>query len=139
MIRHPRKDAEHRVSNAVSTLDIVPTVLRALGIQYDPSVLDGGDVYAPEEGRMIYSLWEREQAIQNQDWKLVSEIGEGVGDADLYHLAVDPDERKDLSERYPERLEEMRQVMRSKARATSDELPRIDETLERLRAIGYVQ
>jgi arylsulfatase A-like enzyme len=139
MIHHPRKDAEQRVSSAVSTLDIVPTVLSALGLQYDLSVLDGGDVYAPEEDRMIYSLWEREQAIQNGDWKLVSEIGEGVEDVDLYHLAVDPDERKDLSERYPERVERMRRRMHLEARAASDELPRIDETLERLRAIGYVQ
>jgi arylsulfatase len=139
LIHHPRKDAEHRVSSAVSTLDIVPTVLSALGIQYDRSDLDGGDVYAPEEDRMIYSLWEREQAIQNGDWKLVTGIGEGVGDANLYHLAVDPDERNDLSERYPERVEKMRRLMHLEARAASDEPPRIDETLERLRAIGYVQ
>ena len=56
------------------------------------------------------SEWTPGAAIRVGDWKLI-EFYE-FGDAELYNLATDPGEQKNLAEQEPDRLDDLRQQLR---------------------------
>ena len=97
----------------VASLDIVPTVLAAVGIAAKPDdKLDGvnllpylGGVKAGSPHDVLYWRFHAKQAIRSGDWKLVKEQRQGRWE--LYNLADDVGESKDLADKMPEKLKEL--------------------------------
>jgi arylsulfatase A-like enzyme len=99
----------------VSTLDIVPTALAAVGVDL-PDDLDGVDLRpwldgsADEDIRPHEVLYWRlgdSWAIRAGDFKLSSDQG---GPVALFNLAVDPSERVDLAATDPRRVRELQEL-----------------------------
>jgi arylsulfatase len=99
-------------------IDLAPTVLAAVGVQY-PRTLKGQEVL-PQEGKSLLPTFQGKQrqlhdtifwehsgnhAIRQGDWKLVSKFPEHW---ELYNLADDRTEMKELGAKQPARVKEMR-------------------------------
>ena len=101
----------------VIQLDILPTALVAAGGKVDPAwKLDGVDLLpfltGKAEGKPHESLYWRfgeQRAIRHGDWKLVVANG-GGNKPELYHLADDIGEQKDLAASRPEKAAELQRL-----------------------------
>jgi arylsulfatase A-like enzyme len=97
----------------VVSLDIVPTVLAAAGMAAKPDdALDGVNLLpylgGQKTGRphdVLYWRFHAKQAIRAGDWKLIKEQRQGRWE--LYNLADDIGESKDLAEKMPEKVKEL--------------------------------
>lgn len=132
-------NAASRIEAAVTTLDVYPTVLAAAGIPDQPAVLDGRDLFSVDADRTVYSVWENEHAIQDSRFKLVTDLRGDTARSALYDLSADPTEQNDVLGDHPAQAAELGRAMAAYEGADEDVLRRIDDTLERLRAIGYVE
>ena len=84
----------------------------------------------------------RARAVRSRDFKLVERPQiDGTYARVLYNLKTDPEERVDVSEKFPEVLEEMGALLeRWLADAPLYEgRERSAEQLEKLRSLGYIQ
>ena len=101
------------LADPVASLDIVPTVLAAAGKAAKPEAkLDGVNllphVSGEKAGRphdVLYWRFHAKRAIRMGDWKLVSERSSAR--PELYNLAEDIGESKDLAEKMPEKVKEL--------------------------------
>lgn len=103
-----------RYDKPICTIDIVPTVLAAVGINANeqPKPFDGVDLLpylsGQKDGRPHTSLYWRFSpgwAIRHEDWKLVqTRSGEPLM---LFDLANDPGEKNDLASKMPEKAAEL--------------------------------
>jgi arylsulfatase A-like enzyme len=124
------------VESAVSTLDIVPTVLSLLGISYGPNEVDGLRLMDTPEDRRIVTVWQNQRTIQDHKWKLY----EGSdGTVRLFRIDRDPSEENDLVASETEVKLNMLEDLRGRA-ASDAELKRASEdVVKKLRAVGYIQ
>ena len=105
-------------------MDIMATIVEVTGSEY-PSKFKGNIIHNQEGESLLHSIknesekresvmfWEHEanRAIRSGEWKLVlkaSEVFPFDGKWELYNLADDRTEMNDLSDTYPERVEEMK-------------------------------
>jgi arylsulfatase len=104
--------------------DIMPTLLEIAGVDYpqthegrEPPALIGkswnpvlaGKTESPRNGE-DYLAWEifGNRAVRQGDWKIRWQHKPfGKGDWELFNLAKDPGERKDLAAEHPDKLKEM--------------------------------
>ncbi|MDF2709620.1 MAG: hypothetical protein K0R62_5272 [Nonomuraea muscovyensis] len=105
-------------STPVAFWDVLPTLADLAGVPA-PAGLDGrsfrglltGDG-APERDHLVWNRPRKMQAIRRGDWKLIR-FAPGIagagprGRVELYDLAADPGERRDLSAERPELAEEL--------------------------------
>ena len=163
MIRGPGIPAGMRVEAPVSSVDIVPTLLKLAGLPL-PADLDGLDLaplwsggeVQPFEERFLYGeaaggiqynffgdgFFPVFRSVRQGRYKL---IYESKGDSyALYDLAADPGEQHDITPREPEIAARLIQEMSERYAGFRPE-PEIGnevvldpEDLERLRALGYV-
>jgi arylsulfatase A-like enzyme len=100
-------------SPPVVSLDIVPTVLAAVGCAAKPEdKLDGVDLLPYLSGEKpgrphdaLYWRFHTKQAIRSGDWKLVRDRGQDRWE--LYDLADDIGESKDLAGKMPDKVKEL--------------------------------
>jgi arylsulfatase A-like enzyme len=100
--------------NPIIQLDLLPTCLAAAGATIDPSwKLDGVDLRPYLTGERsgkphetFYWRFGKQWAIRHGDWKLVVANG-GSGRPELYNLAEDIGETKDLASANPEKAREL--------------------------------
>lgn len=101
-------------------IDIVPTVLGAIGVEKPARFGEATPPPAPgknllpvfaKEGSVdreyLWWLHEGNRALRAGDWKIVSAQNEGSGEWELYDLAKDRGESTDLSKTMPEKLKEL--------------------------------
>ena len=101
----------------VMNLDVTPTILAATGHPVDTAAhLDGVDLVpflsGNAEGRpheMMFWRFGEQWAVRNGDWKLVVSKG-GSGRPELYNLAADVGEQKDLAGSEPGRVTELQKL-----------------------------
>jgi arylsulfatase A-like enzyme len=100
--------------NPIIQLDLLPTALAAAGVKVDPAwKLDGVDLTPYLTGsnsgqphETLYWRFGPQWAVRHGDWKLV--VGrQGSGKPELYHLAEDIGESKDLAAAQPEKAKEL--------------------------------
>jgi arylsulfatase A-like enzyme len=159
IIGHPTLIPEgRRIDTPVQTLDIMPTVLEAVGVPAEDGV----------QGRSLLPLLRGDEvdrvplfssngngksyAVRDGAWKLIVE--RTTGTERLYDLRNDPEEQHDLSKRHPERTGHLRAALdacvaeNDVARATFDaaragdapkHLVPSEADIERLRNLGYVE
>jgi arylsulfatase A-like enzyme len=97
----------------VISLDIVPTVLAAIGkLTSADDKLDGVNLLPYLNGKengephdVLYWRFHNKQAIRAGDWKLVREQRQGRWE--LYNLADDIGESRDLADKMPEKVKEL--------------------------------
>jgi arylsulfatase len=129
--------------------DLMPTLLEIAGADY-PKTREGRELPAligKSWGRVLagqeesprtdqdYNAWEifGNRALQQGEWKLRWEWKPfGKGDWELFNLAVDPAERKDLAAERPDKVQELLALWDSYVRANNVILPSrsVFETLE---------
>jgi arylsulfatase A-like enzyme len=104
------KTYEHPVMN----LDVLPTVVAAAGGKVDPAwKLDGVDLLphltganASRPHETLYWRYGPQWAVRHGDWKLVVSRG-GSGEPELFNLANDLGESKNLASAQPEKVKEL--------------------------------
>lgn len=110
-----------RVTNPVSIADLPPTLLDLMGYPI-PGNYDGSSRVpmmlgqAPSEDRPVfsellpYTSWkEHHKAVMLGDWKFISVLT--AGSEQLYNLADDPGEKKNLLKENPEQAKKMREIL----------------------------
>jgi arylsulfatase A-like enzyme len=96
--------------------DWMPTLCRLVGASVPADVrFDGLDRWPVLSGaepqpapRTIYVPHYQRSAVFFGDWKLIAPHGNPQGKAELYDLATDPYEQRDLAAEQPAKLAEMR-------------------------------
>lgn len=153
-VKLPGQKEARVVDAAVSTVDVTPTVLDALGLPVPE--LDGRSLRAAAAGAPIGSAdqifdvhWAKRtiaQGFLRDGWKLVRTTSDyqGVeGEHSLFHLAEDPGENHDLSATDPARLAELGQLLDSAVkRLEGSHQPQnvlSDMDRDQLEALGYLE
>ena len=140
-----------RILEAVSLLDVAPTILEGLGVELFTSlpgvsllgVLRG---QTPPTGRTLVAEVpmygpERSALIQ---WPLKLIRAPGDGEVLLFDLRADADELTNLANERPHEVSELARTLRELQRASAapGDFATVDldpETIRQLRALGYVQ
>jgi arylsulfatase A-like enzyme/Flp pilus assembly protein TadD len=137
------------VSEPVRHVDLVPTVLDALGIE-EPTGLSGRSLLpllaGKGAGEPPASYFEALTASINRRWAPLQGVRDGALKyidlplPELYDLVADPSEAHNLAASRPQDLERLGERLRTlRARDHGVQPAQEDpETLERLRALGYV-
>ena len=124
----------------VSTLDIYPTILSALGIDYSPNSLDGRDLRAAFPDRRAIASFRGKVAIKDERWKLlVARQGASYQPAALFDLHHDPMEQRNVIHEHPAIKEALFQDMASYLLLANQRARANEETLEQLKALGYIE
>jgi arylsulfatase A-like enzyme len=106
------------VQEPVSVLDWFPTLAGLAGYGIKPELqLEGRDVWSALSGqtaaapRTLYWKTGRQRAVRVGDWKLI-EIGGERARTELFHLADDPFEKRDLAAEQPRQVAKLREVLK---------------------------
>jgi len=135
IVRWPGKVKPASTSEAlVASVDFYPTFLELAGAKRPKNqVLDGFSMvpaltensFDPErEVFNHYPVYHHEQpmsAVRKGDWKIVENLVSG--EFDLYNLIYDVNEMTDLKYSYPEKLEEMKTVLKKWQKETNAAMP----------------
>ena len=120
ILRWPGTIEAGRVSpETAATIDLFATILAAAGAEPGPLPIDGLDLSdflagkTDRSPRQEYFYYHRKTftAVRQGPWKL--HVDEN-GDAELFHLELDPAERYDRSDEMPEMVKQLRQLMAAK-------------------------
>src|SRR5262245_23940985 len=143
----PRLFASRTVASPARHVDLLPTILDALGVPVPPglpgkSLLDAAEGRAaPSETTYFEALsgslhrgWAPVFGVIRGGWKYVE-----LPIPELYDLGADPREEHDLASREPARLESMRARLAPFRADDAGARPSAEdaETRERLRSLGY--
>ncbi len=137
-----------RLEAQMELMDLFPTLV-SLGGGRAPDAVFGADMLPllrsgqGEDPYAVTELVDAAIAVRTREWKLIETVD---GRRELYHLAADPQERRDVSTREPQRLEDLTAVLhgiRSRAASlarhvTPEAAPMRPSVLDRLRALGYI-
>jgi arylsulfatase A-like enzyme len=166
IVRRPGQAAGKRVRRPVSLIDLAPTLLELLGAEpieqfqgrsLAPLIVSGSGAGAEPAGASTRSELfssndgQRQYTVRDEDWRLIS-TPHGF---ELYDEVADPEEQTDLLSdpartsprasaayrRLSESLEHWQQanaVVAGRYRAAAKGEPLDDETIEQLRALGYL-
>ncbi|MCC6765549.1 MAG: sulfatase [Deltaproteobacteria bacterium] len=154
IVRGAGAPAGLRVDTTVSLIDVMPTILAAVGVP-PPGPLDGVDL-APTWRGNAAAIGERTlfheadhnnaepdvtRAVRHDHEKL--HFDRLLGTTLLFDLATDPGEQRDVSRARPERVEAFRadlEAFAKKHAATgASSVTLTPEQLERLKSLGYVR
>lgn len=112
-IYDPRLAGGSRISVPLGLVDVMPTILDLLGLP-NPSQTQGRSIVSLMLGRddgrdrVAFSTLadDRQSTIVTAGgWKLIANRRDGT--YELYNLETDPDERQELSARYPDRVADL--------------------------------
>jgi arylsulfatase A-like enzyme len=129
LVRWPGHTKAGRYDDLVSTIDIAPTVLAAVGVESKTklpgsNLLDAASGKKPLDRDAVFGEVYEHTAIdiespsknllyrwtRAKNWKLIVPVNESADrPAELYDLAADPHETKNLANREPEKVVELRQ------------------------------
>lgn len=149
----PGIPAGRRVAEPVSLTDVFPTLMGLLGVEAPPYVegvdlWSNGSLRSPGDRPLFFGTdwwlgrpngaWKR--AVQQGGWKLHYAHPDGA--LELYDLASDPDERRNLAARDPARVDALRALLAPQLGPASDSgapAEASSEETEQLRALGYLE
>ncbi|MFT7464217.1 MAG: arylsulfatase A-like enzyme [Pseudohongiellaceae bacterium] len=143
ILQHEGAAVVGRTSVPVTGLDVVPTLLDAAGLQI-PEQLPGRSLLQPLPDVAAQVAWHRDDAhsIQLDGYKLIRQQGRLM----LFELSDDPDERNDLAESMPSRVQRLDRLLTSWLEhwgpLESNESGAVllsDEDKEALEALGYLR
>ncbi len=141
----PRGVVDQRLA---STIDIVPTILRAAALSplphmagrdllTKPTGLLGNTVAVSQFGNWLYS-------VRSARWKYI--VDKKSGSQELFDLEIDPAERVNVVEDYPDVatrlstvLADWRTSLRYQERGVGEKRKLSPKEIERLKSLGYIQ
>jgi len=145
-----RRHAGTVVDEAVSLIDILPTVLDAVGAEppaqsAGTSLLTSSGIAAPRDRTLVAELLRTSglRASIGKDWKFIHNGDEPELSA-LFRISEDPEERNDLLSADPERKKRLEKWIANFARENEQKKSEAAKTaitpeqLEALKALGYV-
>ena len=155
LIRFPYGQYKGKVSQQVSLVSIMPTILTVAGIPL-PGILQGTSLAtdSPAPSRWVVGesfpntsfLGERfdrtERAIFSQPYKLISST---KGKRELFNLELDPDETNNLYSSNADVARQLEIALEEWLQQTASDASRIadqemsEATQQRLRALGYIE
>jgi arylsulfatase len=165
----PRRSADrHTVASPVSLVDVAPTLVELLELlppdvaatQFEgrslvpylrgeslperPVFAESGRSFFSKmiRGRVSFDVRGRFRTVVSGDWKLIWTPGQTPDrEFQLYDVAADPDETRDLSREFPERVQELKRLLDAwMAGDSAVDSPEISERdREGLRALGYIE
>jgi arylsulfatase A-like enzyme len=105
------------VASPVHIVDWMPTLCTLVGYSAGKDLKwDGKDVWplicgrtTNAQPRLMYWKTPNAYAVRQGNWKLV--VGKKKKDAELYDLSADPYEKTDLASQYPERANDLKQLL----------------------------
>lgn len=158
LLRPPGGVPPRRVADLVELIDVAPTILDAAGIPLPPSVQGRSLMgYLDASSRtpakpMVFSEVDfdfRRSTVRTKDWKVIHSVANGQRKYELYNLASDPGEERDLAAEsaafkgMKERLNAYRKNLKALSdslKGSGDQAADIDPGLmDALRAQGYVK
>jgi arylsulfatase A-like enzyme len=93
-----------RVSRVASLIDIAPTILDLLGLPFPASYQGQSLLDARERMALFFTAYSLGfLGLRDREWKFIYELG--AGRTKLFDLRLDPEERNDLSARFPDRID----------------------------------
>jgi len=143
---------------AVSTASVAPTILDASGIRYDaanvsvPSLLPAieHEDRASEASPIVSGaqiMFDRHEAIYFDRFKYI--VSTVDGKSELYDLSADPLEQHSVAATAPERLEQAQRLLEAHAASAASLRKRLrieagatkadEDTVRRLRSLGYLK
>jgi arylsulfatase A-like enzyme len=151
LVKRPGQEVPSRRAGPVQQIDVLPTLLAAVGLPAPPvldgaSLLDGAPRHRPitewyarrGAGDFPFFPYDR-QAIYEGRFKFVRE---GDGRISLFDLAASPYETEDVTSAHPELSARLAAALDQALRASgpSERAPGADPALdEQLRALGYAE
>jgi|HubBroStandDraft_3_1064219.scaffolds.fasta_scaffold39163_2 arylsulfatase A-like enzyme len=150
LIRFPHgAQGGRRIGEMVSTLDLMPTLLDAVGIPPNPEVRGRSvlPLLSGRQGREFVWIAGAVPKLRTPEWSLLADADQPV---ELFDLAHDPTERHNVLADHPDLARELVRRMRGEQRAETDLAHSLrrsgrDDTVEldarektRLRALGYL-
>lgn len=130
-----------RVDSVAAHIDLAPTILRTVGV-VPPTTMQGRDLAGTDSRPTLAELRHSRRASVDERYKLVTNPeGDLLG---LYDSVEDPQERVDLTFSAPAVLEYHRRLHalfleRSAGGPDAAPAEQDEETLEQLRALGYIE
>jgi arylsulfatase A-like enzyme len=116
--------AGRRADGLVRLVDVVPTVLDALGLgdpgldyafqgrSFAPALSGTPDHATTDRLFLTEDTWMKKRALRTSEWKLIAAVEHpdlhGRSEVELYHLPSDPGEQVNLAEDRPEVVRELR-------------------------------
>lgn len=129
----------------MTIIDLGPTLLDLVGLPI-PEVFQGENlVDRPDSERVVYATDGRTWKAISREWSFI--LSEVLGREELYHIASDPgetrnlaDERNDMVQVGRRHIQQMRGLCAQHPylAINVDEVVMDDEQMERLRSLGYV-
>lgn len=110
IIKPPGGSPVRTVDEPVELIDLYPTVLDHAGIEA-PEVLQGSSVRPPVDAGEGYTFSGR-RVVRNESWKFMEMRPTFPDPLVLYNRSLSPEERVDVSERYPGVVEDMSSRLR---------------------------
>jgi arylsulfatase A-like enzyme len=124
----------------ISTLDIVPTCLKAAGLEI-PDELDGQPIAKSEQARNLFWRWNGSYALRSGDWKLIHNGGKSprkptsgvvnrtkyLKGTRLFNLAEDPGESLDLAKQNPEVTQRLQKLYAAWSEEVAEENPKTNK------------
>jgi arylsulfatase A-like enzyme len=113
-IHHPNGPRGKHVNGFVQSHDVVPTMLHLLGIEY--TFCDGENVWPLVTGESEsvrdhvvtgWAGWSDGNAtgrasVRDDEWNYTVAVGQQDDNPELFHLATDPDEKKNVASEHPD-------------------------------------
>ncbi len=111
-VNWPGKLAPRKVSAVMHAVDWMPTLTNLVGYEFEENPRwDGRDMWSHLTGekqtaqpRTIYWAYNKSDALRHGDWKLIARRN---GKRELFNLAEDPSEKRDLAQSDPQRTAEL--------------------------------
>jgi arylsulfatase A-like enzyme len=150
LIKPPGHTGSARISEVAQHVDVVPTVLAAVGLEV-PQGVEGLDLLQPIiDTRHAHSYMDYEGregiAVVDGVWKVIEPLSEGFTPGpELYERSRDAGEQVNLAGEYPVRVGYLRALARRhlldrRVAIDSQEVSELDdETRRALEALGYLE
>jgi arylsulfatase A-like enzyme len=151
IVKYPGQKEGEIVTDWVATFDIMPTILRQLGLPCADCEGQALQDLVPGSSRPILAyLMDREEVrpvlrgIVVDGWKYIHSTRKGVETEELYHVDTDPVDAHDQRQAHPEIAARLAQALASYEAAAgpppvADSLTLPADEVGRLKALGYVQ
>ncbi|MCI0604322.1 sulfatase-like hydrolase/transferase [bacterium] len=153
ILQMPGLDSK-RIAEPVMGVDVMPTVFEVLGLgrafpfqgrNLLPVIQGAGRI---ENERVLIAEQNAATRVRKGDWSCIFSLSGAVKD-ELYNVADDPEQVKNLAEQNPEKVKELKQFYAKMLSSSKDisakfvldasSRPELDEaTKEQLEALGYV-
>ena len=143
---HAQPGQGKRISQIATTIDVLPTLLTYLGIEFGEDLQGQSLKRAIDEDLRVRRYATLSGTIRSEEWKYFPKRGE------LYHLPTDPEEKLSVSEKHPSIVEEHHQAYDAfldHSRSWKEYIEKKAESLqevnlskadiENLQALGYLQ